>query len=52
MTGPSIQKRLAVYREYMALPYVMGKDLIEAGFRPDRDFTETLAYARNSRDDM
>lgn len=41
--------RLAVYREYMARPYVMGKDLIAAGLTPGKDFTEILAYAHKLR---
>lgn len=44
-----LRERLVIYREYMARPYVMGKDLIEAGFRPGRDFTEILAYAHKLR---
>lgn len=37
--------RLAIYREFMARPAVMGRDLIQAGLKPDQDFTEILAYA-------
>lgn len=44
-----LRERLAIYREYMARPYVMGKDLIEAGLQPGRDFTEILAYAHKLR---
>lgn len=40
---------LEVYRAYMARPYVMGRDLIEAGLRPGADFTDMLAYAHKLR---
>jgi tRNA nucleotidyltransferase (CCA-adding enzyme) len=33
----------------MEKPYVMGKDLIEAGLRPDSNFSEILAYAHKLR---
>jgi len=41
--------RLAVYRELMARPYVMGRDLIEAGLVPGPEFTEILDYAHKLR---
>ena len=41
--------RLRVYRAYMARPYVMGRDLIEAGLQPGEDFSEILAYAHKLR---
>ena len=44
-----LYERLAVYKEYMSRPYVMGKDLVEAGLKPDRDFTEILEYAHKLR---
>ena len=40
-----LMERLAVYRELMARPAVMGRDLIAAGLKPGSDFTEILAYA-------
>ena len=40
---------LEVYRQTMAQPYVMGRDLIEAGLRAGPDFTELLAYAHKLR---
>ena len=33
----------------MARPYVMGRDLIEAGLKPGREFTEILGYAHKLR---
>ena len=42
-------ERLKVYEETMAKPYVMGRDLIEAGLEPGEDFTEILAYAHKLR---
>ena len=40
-----LRERLAVYREYMARPAVMGRDLMEAGLTPGGDFSEILSYA-------
>lgn len=42
-------ERLRIYREYMARPYVMGRDLIDAGIAPAGDFSEILAYAHKLR---
>jgi len=42
-------QRLAVYREYMARPYVMGRDLIESGIEPSEKFSELLEYAHKLR---
>ena len=42
-------KRLGIYREYMARPYVMGRDLIAAGLEPEEDFSELLSYAHKLR---
>ena len=42
-------KRLALYRELMAKPYVMGRDLIEAGLSPDKHFSELLQFAHKLR---
>jgi len=44
-----LYERLAVYRELMARPYVMGRDLIEAGLKPGAEFTEILQYAHKLR---
>jgi len=44
-----LMERLQIYREYMARPYVMGRDLIAAGLEPGPDFTEILAYAHKLR---
>ena len=44
-----LYERLAVFRELMSRPYVMGRDLIEAGLKPGADFTEILAYAHKLR---
>lgn len=40
---------LAVYREMMSRPYVMGRDLLEAGLAPGADFSEILAFAHKLR---
>ena len=44
-----LAQRLAHYRELMARPYVMGRDLIDAGLTPDGTFTELLDYAHKLR---
>lgn len=44
-----LRERLAIYREYMARPYVMGKDLIDAGLQPGKDFSQILAHAHKMR---
>ena len=46
---PFLLERLAIYNETMEKPYVKGKDLIEAGLRPDSNFSEILAYAHKLR---
>ena len=48
-TEPFLMGRLACYRELMAKPHVMGRDLIEAGLTPGGDFTEILEYAHKLR---
>ena len=42
-------ERLKTYEETMEKPYVMGRDLIEAGLEPGEDFGEFLAYAHKLR---
>ena len=42
-------ERLAIYRETMERPFVMGRDLVEAGLKPDKNFTDILAYAHKLR---
>ena len=37
------------FNEIMARPYVMGRDLIEAGLAPSEEFTEILSYANKLR---
>ena len=46
---PFLLQRLEDYRQTMAQPYVMGRDLMEAGFAPGKDFTEALEYAHKIR---
>jgi tRNA nucleotidyltransferase (CCA-adding enzyme) len=48
-TEPFLWERLAIYEEYMARPYVMGRDLLEAGLEPDKRFSEILSYANKLR---
>ena len=33
----------------MSRPFVQGRDLIEAGLKPDKSFSELLAYAHKLR---
>jgi tRNA nucleotidyltransferase (CCA-adding enzyme) len=42
-------ERLERYRETMAQPYVMGRDLIAAGLEPGENFGELLEYAHKLR---
>ena len=42
-------ERLGMYRETMAQPHVMGRDLIEAGLQPDVRFSELLELAHKLR---
>lgn len=44
-----LMKRLAVFKEYMSRPYVMGRDLIAAGVSPSERFSEYLEYAHKLR---
>ncbi len=44
-----LRERLALYREYMARPYVVGRDLVAAGLRPSPAFSELLAHAHKLR---
>lgn len=41
--------RLGSYRRTMAEPYVMGRDLVDAGLEPGEYFTELLEYAHKLR---
>lgn len=41
--------RLEIFREYMSRPYVMGRDLIEAGVSPSERFSEYLKLAHKLR---
>ncbi len=42
-------ERLRIFEDTMSKPYVMGRDLIEAGLDPGEDFTELLTYAHKLR---
>ena len=44
-----LRQRLELFRERMALPCVMGRDLIEAGLTPGQDFAAILDYAHKLR---
>ena len=42
-------ERYDIFMEYMSRDYVSGKDLIEAGLKPDERFSDILAYAHKLR---
>jgi len=44
-----LEALLALYRERMKAPFVMGRDLAEAGMAPGRHMGEALAYAHELR---
>lgn len=44
-----LRQRLELFRHRMAQPYVMGRDLIEAGLKPGAEFTELLKFAHKLR---
>lgn len=44
-----LYERLAIFRERMARPYVMGRDLLEAGLPPGPEFTDILKHAHKLR---
>jgi tRNA nucleotidyltransferase (CCA-adding enzyme) len=48
-TEPFLMERLEVFEEMMAKPFVMGKDFIEAGLTPDKNFSDLLEYAHKLR---
>ena len=48
-TESFLYERLTLFRELMAKPYVMGRDLIEAGLTPGAKFTKILEYAHKLR---
>ena len=48
-TEAFLYERLGIFKEMMARPCVLGRDLIEAGIQPGKDFTEILEYAHNLR---
>ena len=44
-----LYQRLEIFRETMARPFVMGRDLLEAGLIPGADFAEILKFAHKLR---
>lgn len=48
-TEPFLLERLDEYNRCMAKPYVKGEDLIAAGLKSGRDFSEILAYTHKLR---
>ena len=42
-------ERLSIYREYMSRPFVTGQDLIDAGIKPSKDFSEYLDFSHKLR---
>jgi len=48
-TEKFLKDRLDVYYEYMSRPCVTGEDLIKAGLKPGKCFSEILSYAHKLR---
>lgn len=48
-TEDRLREMLALYHERMREPYLMGRDLIDAGFEPGPLFAEVLAYSHKLR---
>ena len=44
-----LRQRLEIYREYMARPFVTGRDLIAAGLTPGKEFSDLLEYTHKLR---
>lgn len=44
-----LRERLEIFHEYMSRPYVTGQDLIEAGIKPGKEFSELLKFAHKLR---
>ena len=44
-----LRERLEIFNEYMSRPYVTGQDLIEAGIKPGKEFSELLKFAHKLR---
>lgn len=42
-------QRYRKFQEIMSRPYVLGRDLIEAGLKPNKQFSEVLAYSHKLR---
>lgn len=42
-------ERLAIFREYMSRPYVMGRDLMATGMSPSERFADYIEYAHKLR---
>ena len=47
--GKFLFERLEEFNRTMAKPYVTGKDLIDSGLVPDKNFSEILSYAHKLR---
>ena len=48
-TEHRLREMLALYRARMSEPYLMGRDLVDAGLEPGPSFTEALAFAHKLR---
>ncbi len=44
-----LYEKLDIFEKTMSLPHVQGRDLIEAGLKPDKSFSEILEYAHKLR---
>ncbi|EWM52179.1 CCA tRNA nucleotidyltransferase [Ruminococcus flavefaciens] len=48
-TEEFLMQRYTKFREIMERPFLMGRDLVEAGLKPSKDFSEILCYAHKLR---
>lgn len=44
-----LRERLEIFNEYMSRPYVTGQDLIEAGIKPGKNFSQLLKLSHKLR---
>ena len=44
-----LMERYSVFQEFMSRPYVLGRDLLDAGLKPGEQFRELLDYAHKLR---
>lgn len=48
-TEEHLKQALSIYNKLMSEPYITGKDLIDAGITPDKNFSKLLDFANKLR---